>query len=374
MRIAVTMQSIRHLGGIGTYTQRLLPEMLDLDRENEYVLVYPSFGKAATVMGGEFSARENVSEVYSSSLVPHGLWWDQMVVPGLVSKLGINAFFNPFQSVPIRGLFPKTCTLHNSEWFVMPEVFGLVEKLNGRHLLPRVMRAADKIISVSQKIADELAAAAGLPTSRFVVIHNAASDDFFPVEDPAAVDQICTKYKLPDEFVLFVGGIYPQKNFKGLLLAWKQVASELPHQLVVAGHERWKSKADIGLIDELGLRDRVTFLGWVDNADLPVLYSLAACFAIVSFHESSSIALHEAMRCGCPIVASDAGGNPEVVGDAGPCVDPNDIEAIAGALLDIAGNPQRQRELGARSIERSKLFTWRKAAEATLEVVYGIAR
>ena len=164
--------------------------------------------------------------------------------------------------------------------------------------------------------------ATGLSKAKFRVVHNAPAEQFRPIQDEAQRAIIKEKYRLPDDFILFVGGIYPSKNFRGLLEAFRLVARDLPHTLVVAGNTRWKSAQDMRLIDDLGLTERVQRLGWVSQEDLPVLYNLATCFVIPSFHESCSVALLEALACGCPVIASQVCGNPEVAEDAALFVDP----------------------------------------------------
>jgi len=372
MRIGIMLQSIRHFGGIGVYTQQIVDKILEKDRENEYVLLYPSFSQAKTVMG-RYEHHENVTEVLSKSLVPHNLYWDHFVVPREARKHQIDMIFNPFLSVPLFGKFSKVFVIHGFEWFTMPEVFWFTARYTGRFRITALMKAADIVISVSQYAADVAVDSTGIPREKFRIIHNAAGAEFRPINDSASLKSVQEKYGLPDDFILFVGGIYPSKNFGGLLQAFRSAAQQIPHTLLVAGKTRWKSEDDMQLVQEYGLEDRVRFMGWIGHEDLPAIYNLAACFAIPSFHESCSVALLEALSCGCPVIASTAGGNPETAGDAAVFIDPHDLEAIEEALVEVASSQELRRELSRKGLLRSKAFSWDKSAEDTLAVFSELA-
>jgi glycosyltransferase involved in cell wall biosynthesis len=366
MRIAITMQSLHHLGGIGTYTRQLLGHLLELDKTNEYILIYPSFGKAKQSFG-QYKGHK-VTEVYSQSLIPHGNYWDHFVVPYVARRHHADLVFNPFVSIPLFGRFKKVFVAHNSEWFTMPEVFRTFNQLTGSLRMKALLRTADIVISVSQKVAEDLIHATGLSRSKFRVIYNAPGKEFTPITDTSRLAAVQGKYALPEAFLLFVGGIYPQKNFGGLLTAFAEVAPHIPHHLVVAGNSRWKSSRELDLIQRLGLEDRVQLIGWIKHDELPALYNLATAFLIPSFHESCSVALLEALACGCPIIASNTGGNPEVVADAALMVDPRNTEALKQAMLEVVSQPALRQELAQKALKRAPLFTWEKAAQETLQV------
>jgi glycosyltransferase involved in cell wall biosynthesis len=369
MKIGVMLQSLHHSGGIGTYTRHIVKNLLALDKKNEYILIYPSFRtNQAKKSFGLYSNYENCTEVLSPASIPH--YWDHVVVPRIAKKHGVDLLFNPYESIPLRGNFRKIFVLHNSERFIMPEVFWFSERYTGRLRMKALMRAADCIISVSHKVAEELVQATGLPESKFRVVHNAAGEEFQPVRDVATLERIREKYRLPNDFVLFVGRIYPQKNFAGLLEAFKHTIDRIPHQLVVAGDTHPKLKHGLDLIEKLNLRDRVQSVGWVGHDDLPALYSLATCFIIPSFHESCSVALLEALSCGCPVIASNAGGNPEVVGEAALLVDPANTIEIKDAMLKVLSDADLRQRLAQAGLARAQEFSWAKSAAQTLKVFY----
>ncbi len=372
MRIGIMLRSLHYRGGIATYTQEITKHIVELDRSNEYVLFYPAFEDARKSVG-QFAHLDHVTEVLSRSPIPIGHYWDHVTVPRAARKWGIDLLFNPFISIPLFGPFKKVFVMHNCEWHIMPEVFWPTERLIGRWRVDACMRSADRVISVSRKVADELIAATGLPEDKFRIVHNAPGDRFHPIHDDAVLRSVAEKYDLPEDFLLFAGGIYPQKNFGTLLRAFHALRDEIPHRLVVAGMMRWKTGSDERLLRELDMGDRVQLVGWVGHEDLAAMYNLATCFVIPSYFESCSVALLEALACGCPIIASDAGGNPEVVGDAAILHNPDDQDALEAAILRVARDPELRKDLSARGLQRSERFGWEKAARETLAVFRELA-
>lgn len=371
MKIGVMLQSLHHFGGIGTYTRHIVKHLLELDRENQYVLIYPSFRtNQARASFGRYRGYQNCTEVLSPVSVPHV--WDHVLVPRIARRYGVDVLFNPYESIPLWGRFRKVFVLHNSERFIMPEVFWLSERYTGWLRMKAMMKAADYIISVSHKVAADLVAATGLPRSRLRVVHNAAGEEFRPVTDPATLEGVRVKYRLPREFVLFVGRIYSQKNFAGMLDAFHRIAGDVPHDLVVAGEAHPKFKRGLQAPQARQLEGRVRFIGWVGHEDLPALYTLATCFVIPSFHESCSVALLEALSCGCPVVASRTGGNPEVAAEAALFVDPADAGDIARAMRMVLLDPDLQRRLSQAGLARSREFSWERSAAETLRIFHDL--
>jgi glycosyltransferase involved in cell wall biosynthesis len=371
MRIGIMLQSFLHFGGIGTYTRQIVRHLLDIDKNNEYVIIYPSFGKSSTLFG-QFRSFNNVFEVYSKSIVPHALYWDNFVVPRIAKKYQIDIVFNPFLSVPIFGNFKKIFVMHGHEWFTMPEVFWFLERITGRARMKMSMNAADRIISISNTMTELCIRATGLPSAKFKTIYHGVGKEFRPITDSVLLNVVKETYHLPDQFILFVGGLYPQKNFAALVEALSLMVHDIPHQVVVAGKARWKYKQDLQLVVEKGLEKRIQFLGWVNPQDIPALYNLAECFVYPSVYEGFGLCLIEAMACGCPVVAAATGALPEIAQDAAILVDPQDYIGLKQAVLNVLSHADLRHELIQKGLKRANVFTWEKCAEETVKVFYEV--
>jgi glycosyltransferase involved in cell wall biosynthesis len=369
MRIGITLQSLDPTwGGIGIYTEEIVKALLRFDSQNEYVLMYPGFG-APRKLFGRYRRFKNAIEVETEhSRFPSGWYWDQRVVPGVAKQYGVDLLFNPFLSVPIPGKFKKVMVMHNVEYHTIPNVYDW--KMYSRWFLLEkvILPEADWVISISHVMTQDFSRTVKFPISRVRTIYHGVSERFRVVQDPAVLAESRAEYCLPDKYILFVGHVYPQKNFANLARALSLIAKEFPHDLVVAGRPRWKEAEDFRVIEELGIMNRIHFLHIVPNHDLPALYTQASCFVYPSLYESFGLAQLEAMACGCPVLGSSTGAIPEVAGDAALLFDPHNPEDMAQALRRILTDEALRRTQIEKGFARAREFTWEKCASETQQL------
>jgi glycosyltransferase involved in cell wall biosynthesis len=371
MRIGVTLQSLKlRWGGIRVYTEEIVKHLLELDRENEYILIYPSFGPPHNLLGLYCREYKNVTEVKTTfSRIPSGVYWDQIIIPKIARQYNIDILFNPFLSVPFFGEFKKVMIMHNIEYHIIPKVYDWKMCTRWFFLEKILVPAADRIISISNVMTQDFCRVVKYPIENVRTIYHGVSEKFRAVQDGKKLQEAKEKYRLPEEFILFVGHIYPQKNFANLIKAFNIIAKKIPHKLVVVGQPRWKYKSDLTLIESLKLHDRMHFLPFVPNDDLPAIYTLACCFVYPSLYESFGLAQLEAMACGCPVVAARAGAIPEVSGDAAMLFDPYNPEEMGEAILKTVSDSDFRRFLIEKGLARAKEFTWDRCASETLNVL-----
>jgi len=371
MRIGIMMQSLCHLGGIGIYTREIIKHLLKIDSKSRYILIYPPFGQSHTLFG-QYSANRNVVEVYSKSLIPHAIYWDNLIVPKILEQYNIDIVFNPFLSVPLLGGSKKIFVMHGHEWFTMPQVFWFFERITGKIRMKAIMGEADKIISISNTMTELCVQSTDIPSQKFKTIYHGVSENFIQITDNKILEGVRLKYLLPEKFILFIGGLYPQKNFSALVEAFSLLVNKIPHHLVVVGKTRWKYKNDLKLIQERGLETRIKLLGWVNPEETPALYNLADCFVYPSLYEGFGLCLLEAMAAGCPVVAASTGALPEIARDAAMLVDPQDFRQMSEAILKIISDASLRSDLVQKGKNRAKDFTWEKCAKETLELFYEV--
>jgi glycosyltransferase involved in cell wall biosynthesis len=394
MRIGIMLQSCDEtMGGIGVYTREIVRALLRVDDANEYILIYPGFGHARAHRG-QFRAHKNATEIETRSwllpffepkeelhgagtlralrkiraLLPVETHWDQVVVPRVAEQYGLDVLFNPHLTVPIRGRFGKVTVVHNVEYHTVPKVYTpriyswwfLLEKC--------IMPAADRLISLSNIMTDDFRKHINYPIAQVRTIYHGVSENFRMEKDCEKLARARAAYKLPERFILFVGNLYPQKNFATLARAFAIIKDEIPHRLIVAGRPRYKFRGDVNLIKELGLCERVDLLNYVPNEDMPLLYNLADCFVYPSLYESFGLAQLEAMACGCPVIGAAAGAIPEVCGGAALLFDPHSPQELSEAILKVTCEPSVRSDLIERGLLRVRNFTWERAARETLDV------
>ncbi len=237
------------------------------------------------------------------------------------------------------------------------------------------MKKADRIITVSNFSKNEIVNHVGYPEAKIAVIYHGVDYERFK---PAPRDEkLMSKYELPvdKKLILYVGSEHPRKNVPTLIKAFSKLKKVNEGvKLVKVGNPAWKNEREklLRLIYELGLESEVLFLNYVPEEDLPKLYNAADLFVLPSLYEGFGVPLLEAMASGTPVVASNSSSIPELVGDAGVMVDPNDFEGLAQAMYKVLTNVNLSREMIQRGLRRANLFTWEKAAEQTLEVYKGV--
>ena len=295
------------------------------------------------------------------------------MIPRVARQYGVDVVFNPHLTVPIRGRFGKVMVLHNVEYHLIPKVYNWRMYTWWFLLEHMIMPAADRVISLSHAMTADFRKYVKYPIAQVRTIYHGVSDKFRVETDAARLARARQEYGLPERFVLFVGRLYPQKNFATLARAFALVKDTIPHRLIVAGQPRYKFEGELNILGELGIEDRVDFLDHVPNDDLPLLYNLADCFVYPSFYESFGLAQLEAMACGCPVIGANSGAIPEVTGGAALLFDPHSPEELSEAILKVTCEPEVRRDLVQRGLVRAREFTWERTARETLEVFKELA-
>jgi glycosyltransferase involved in cell wall biosynthesis len=201
------------------------------------------------------------------------------------------------------------------------------------------------------------------------VVPEAASPAFRPIADRARLEDVRARYRMPQQFLLYVGTIEPRKNLSRLMAAFADARRRgIPHHLVCAGPYGWSSRGLAGRIAQLGVADAVHFTGYVPFEHLPAIYNLAEFFAFPSLYEGFGLPVVEAMACGVPVLTSNTSSLGEVAGDAAETIDPASTDAVADAIVRLATSGDRRRDLAERGLARSRSFSWTQTARDMLAV------
>jgi len=257
-----------------------------------------------------------------------------------------------------------------------PEYYGLAARLAYKFLVPRAVRRNDRCIAISQCTKQDAVSFLSVAAEKVDVVHLAASEIFRPIPKGPSLNEVLRTYGVDRPYVLYHGNKRPHKNVVGLLRGFWQLKrqSALPHKLVVTGQENPREhefdfSALRQVIGEVGIESEVHFTGLVLEEDLPYLYSGADLLAMPSYYEGFGLPALEAMACGTPVVASNAGAIPEIVGDAAVLVSPHDINQLAHAIQDVLSNLDLRRQLSEIGIRRAKCFSWKQTARKTLDIL-----
>ncbi len=357
--------------GVGKYVDKLLTNLADLDRENDYVVIlraanYHFFNPGS----GNFRKVLLDAHWYSFK--------EQLLLPPLLIKEKPDLVHFPHFNVPLfwRGKF--VVTIHDltltkygreiSKSRLYPAY--LAKKAAYEATLRRAVASSKKIITPSNFVKKELAKVLKVPKEKIVVTHEATSDIFLEYREREISEgekrKVLATYGIRQPFILTVGNSYPYKNFEGVLTALEI----LPKNLSVV-HVSKKDYFGVRLLDkakDLGLENRFTLTGLILDENLITLYKLAEAFVFPSLSEGFGLPGLEAMAVGTPVVCSDIEVFKEVYGDAAAYFDPKNAKDLASKIEFIMKNAEFRINLTKKGLEQVKKYSWKKMAEETLKV------
>ena len=271
--------------------------------------------------------------------------WYLAALPRSARRDHVDVLHCPGLRAPVRAPVPLVVTIHDVAVLREPRSFNRWTRGYTRRTLPRVARAARRIVVGSQFTAGEVVELLRVPESKVRVVPYGVGAPF-TVEGPAA----------EGPYVLSVSTLEPRKNLRRLIEAFDAAGLE-GHELRVVGARGWGGVRVAG--------DRVRWLGEVDDEELARLYRGAACVAYISLYEGFGLPVLEAMACGAPVVAPGRAPFTEFADGVAVWVDPLDTDSIAAGLREAV---ERRDELGALGPARASRFDWKRAAREHVHV------
>ncbi len=376
MHIAINAHLLAHTrsfrrAGISHYVEQVLIQLGQIDRSNRYS-VYTTRGLDQRTLGLPDNFRVIPSRfptINPRVRIP----WEQLLAPLLLRRSGADLFHGVHSVVPVSCPVPSVVTVHDLAFIRFPQTFRAYNRIYLDVATRLSVRRAARILVVSEHTRREVIGLLGVAPERVVVTPNAVREHFRP-PDPAVLETFRARKGLPEHFVLYVGTLEPRKNLTTLLEAYAEVAQRQAAPLLVGGGKGWLYDAVFQRLEALGLRERVRFVGYLDEAELPLWYAAATVFVFPSIYEGFGMPPLEAMACGTPVVASNTSSLPEVVGDAGLTVSPYDPAALAEAISRLLDDADLRQELRERGLRQVRAFSWRVTAERTLAAYEAAAR
>jgi glycosyltransferase involved in cell wall biosynthesis len=341
--------------GVGRYVARLADALLEEDRALEVVLA---------VRLGRLRRRRHLHRPPAEHASRATTRWLPSLWPALATR-GCDLAHGPDARV-VGGAAPQVVTIHDLFNVTSASWAGEAFRAEKRARYAEAASRAARILCPSEATARDVATHLGVPRERIAVTPLGVDRSLRPVAESER-DPALARLGVRRPYVLFVGLLQPRKNLEAVANVFARLAARVEDlSLVLAGEDRLPAGRLDAIVETTGAPERVRRLGYARSADLPALYSGAALLLFPSRDEGFGLPALEAMACGCPVVASDRGALPEVLGPGGLAFAPDaidDLEDAARRLLDDEAFRAAQVERGRA---RARDLTWARTARATL--------
>jgi glycosyltransferase involved in cell wall biosynthesis len=366
MRFSVDAHAIGcHLTGNEVYIRNLLNEFARLDRSSDFI-AYVS----------KPDAHLQVPKSVRTSHVSQNPFRRLGLDLGVQLRRDQPDLLHVQYTGPIGCSVPLVVSVHDVSYLEHPQYFTRFRAAQLRYTVKRTVEAAARVLTPSEFSRKAILRHYKLDERKVVVVPNAVSSSFRPVDREMASAIVEEKFGIKGPFVLTVGDLQPRKNHLGLLHAFEEMLRQhphLPHRLVFVGKETWYSKELHKAVLRSGIAGRVDFTGFVEDPDLLQFYGACDLFVFPSFYEGFGLPILEAMACGRATACSSATAMPEVANAAGILFDPYSVPEMARAMGDVLLDGEMRARLERLGTQRAAGFTWERAAQRTLDVYYEVA-
>ena len=368
--------NVRERVGVNTYSYELIKNLWKLQDEwkGKHTLIVYLKGDPKEDMPKE-------TQYFRYKVIKGGsVWILTKLMPHLLfAKPKCDVFFSPSHYVPPIATIPRICSIMDLGYLEYTEQFRKKDFWQLKVWSAISIFVSKAIIAISNSTKGDIVRHYPFAKDKIYVTPLAYDADRFNTKiSDEDVRRVRDRYSIVSDYVLYLGTLKPSKNIEGLISAYNALKFQNPNyksqiggiKLVIAGKKGWLYESIFQKVKELSLEDRIIFTDYVSEADKPGLIKGARLFVLASFWEGFGLDVLNAMACGVPVVASNTGSLPEVVGDAGVMVNPNDTESIAQGMKEVLLAPvTKYNGMVEKGLAQAKKFSWEKTARETLRVI-----
>ena len=365
MKVCIDARSVNlHEGtGIGTYTKNVISEMINIDKEDSFDLIWTGKSKK------EF-LKDNTKLTLCSGR--RGSFFETYYIPKLIEDKNIDLYHIPQNGIgfPFEYDINTVVTIHDLIPYIMPETVGPGYLKRFLRDMPNIIENSKGILTVSEySKKDILKFFRGYPEDKVFVTPLSANYDFKPMDKRLCKEIINKRFSFDSPYILYIGGFSARKNVKGIIDAFSSVYKSLnkKYKLLIGGSLKDEGLSLKEYAKSLNLEDDIIFTGFLENSDLPILYNGADLFVYPSYYEGFGLPPLEAMSCKTAVITSNLTSIPEVTGDSAILINPYHSTELNNSLFNVLNNDTLRNELSEKGYKRSLQFSWRQTAENTLK-------
>jgi len=302
-----------------------------------------------------------------------GAWILTKLMPALLKDKKIcDAFLSPSHYVPPLAPMSRFCSIMDLGYLKYSGQFRKKDFWQLKIWSAISIFVSKAVFAISNSTKEDIVRHYPGSKGKIYVTPLAYDSRKFNLDIPSKdVRRVGSRYSIVTDYVLYLGTLKPSKNIEGLVEAFSRLnLKDSKLKLVIAGKKGWMFETIFEKVKKLGLEDDVIFTDYVPEDDKPGLIAGAKLFVLPSFWEGFGLDVLNAMASGVPVVASNVGSLPEVLGDAGVLIDPNSIDSIASGIKEVLlAPPEKYNNMVSRGLAQAKKFSWEKTARKTLEVI-----
>lgn len=346
-------------GGISTYIRRLISALEHLDQHNRYTI---------------FQSRK-AQDSLTQQFTPAKLWTpshhriERLALSVELARFRLDLLHSPDFIPPLHGAKHHIITVHDLNFLHYPQFLTTESRRYYNDQILAATQHADHILVDSEATRNDLIHMLDVPTEK-ITVHMLGVDESFQPLPETSLSLYREKMALPADYLLFVGTFEPRKNITGLLEAYQQLCRQLPEAppLVLAGQRGWLFDETMHNIARMNLDERILWREDIPQAAMPALYNMATLLVLPSFYEGFGFPALEAMACGTVPIVSNRSSLPEVVGDVGLQISPEDPTDLAQAMFKGLTDPHWRGNMVQAGLTRARQFTWENTAQVALSV------
>ena len=341
------------IGGISTYIRRTISALEQLNSDDNY-----------TVFQSRKATDSPVSRFGSAKLwTPAHHRIERLAMTVELVRHQLDLFHSPDFIPPYRAAKHHIITVHDLTFLRYPDYITAESRHYYNDQIASAVQQADHILSDSESTKQDMIDMLNVPADK-ITVHMLGVDDKFKPLSRETTQPIIESLNLPNDYILVVGTLEPRKNLVGLTKAYRDLLTELPDAppIVVVGRAGWHYEQLIAEINAVGINDHLIFASNVSDDQLTAVYNHALMLVTPSFYEGFGLPALEAMACGTVPIVSNISSLPEITGDVGLLIDPNDTNSITDALKKALTDSAWRDEQSKAGIQRAKQFTWEETA------------
>lgn len=374
MNIGIDISSVvNQKTGVARYTKQLVKNLLEIDKENRYTL-YSFFGSRKNTL--PFNKNNAIFKAYN---YPPQSFKTFLLMLRLLNKSPdfltkeADIMHSTDLLFPASSNKPSVLTVHDLIFLRFPRFYTQKNRSYMKSMAKFSIKNASHIICYSQATKKDIVNLLAVDENKISVIYLGV-EKYFKRTNNRSISLAKQKYKLPRNYILTLSTIEPRKNLKRLIQAFNSIKSEIgDFKLVIVGQRGWKYRKFFQFLSQMDVEEDIVLTGYVNDKDLPAIYSGASVFAYPSLYEGFGLPVLEAMACGTPVVCANTSSLPEIVGEAAVTINPYSVKEIATGIKNVIVDKNLAKTLSNESIKQARKFSWENTAKQTLAIYKQVA-